>query len=67
MLQKYSRLLSQNKFSDVDGMVSAGMRELRHPPSTNTRYSTTLDNVEEQDVHEAVTVPGMDDMQSQDN
>ena len=50
-------------------MESVGRRELRHPPSTNTRYLETLYNVEElkQDVHEPVTVPGMADMQSQDN
>ena len=51
-------------------MESAGRRALRNSPSTNTRYSTTLYNVEElneQDVHEPVTVPGMADMQSQDN
>ena len=50
-------------------MESTGRRELRHPPSTNTRYSATLYNVEglEQDVHELVIVPGMADMQSQDN
>ena len=46
-------------------MEFAGRRELRHPPSTNMRYSTMLYNVEElneQDVHEPVTVPGMADM-----
>ena len=51
-------------------MESAGRRELRNPPSTNTRYSAKLYNVEElnkQDVHELVIVPGMADMQSQDN
>ena len=51
-------------------MESAGRRELRHPPSTNMRYSTKLYNVEdlnEQDVHKPVTVPGMDSMQNQDN
>ena len=50
-------------------MESVGRRELRHPPSTNTRCLTMMYNVEEieQDVHEAVTVPGMVDMQSQDN
>ena len=51
-------------------MESAGRRELRHPPSTNTRYSTMFYNVEElneQGVHEPVTVLGMTDMQSQDN
>ena len=51
-------------------MESAGRRALRHPPSTNTRYSTRMYNVEElneQDVHKPVIVPGMADMQSQDN
>ena len=51
-------------------MESARRRELRHPPSTNTRYSTMLYNVEkinEQDVHEPATVPEMADMKSQDN
>ena len=45
-------------------MESAGRRELRNPPSTNTRYSTTLYNVEEleQDVHEPITVTGMFDI-----
>ena len=39
------------------------------PPSTNTRYSVTLYNLLElkKYVHEAVTVPRMADMQSQDN
>ena len=52
----------------INGMKSAGRRELRHPPSSNTRYSTKLSNVEGLDhkVHEPVTVPGMADMQSQD-
>ena len=50
-------------------MEFAGRRELRHPPSSNMRYSTKLYNVEGIDhkVHEPVTVPVMDDMQSQDN
>ena len=51
-------------------MESVGRRALRHPPSTNTRYLANMYNVEElneQDVHELVTVPGMADMQSQDN
>ena len=40
-----------------------------HPPSTNMRYFATLYNVEglEQYVHEPVTIPGMTDMQSEDN
>ena len=48
-------------------MESAGRRALRHPPSTNMRYSSMLYNVEKQDVHEPVLVPGMADMQIQDN
>ena len=46
-------------------MKSAGRRALRHPPSSNMRYSTKLYNVEGLDhkVHEPVTVPGMVDMQ----
>ena len=50
-------------------MEFIGRRELRNPPSTNMRYSTMIYNVEEleQYVHESVTVPGMADMQSQDN
>ena len=46
-------------------MESTGRRELRNPPSTNMRYLETLYNVEElneQDVDEPVTIPGMDDM-----
>ena len=45
-------------------MESAGRRELRHPPSTNMRYSALMYNVEglEQDVHKLVIVPGMADM-----
>ena len=51
-------------------MESTGRRELRHSPSTNKRYLEMLDNLEElneQYVHEPLTVPGMDDMQSQDH
>ena len=51
-------------------MESIGRRALRNPPSTNMRYTTMLDNLEEQkqDVHELVTtVSGMVDMQRQDN
>ena len=50
-------------------MESARRRALRHPPSTNMRYSAMLYNVEElkKDVHKLVIVPGMADMQSQDN
>ena len=67
--QHDSRFQSQNKWSEVDGMESAGRRELRHPPSTNTRYSETLYNVEglNKDVHMPIIVSGMADMQSQDN
>ena len=36
-LKNDSRFLSQNKWSEVDGMESIGRRALRHPPSTNTR------------------------------
>ena len=51
-------------------MEFTGRRALRHPPSTNMTYSVILYNVEElneQDVHELVTVLGMADMQIQDN
>ena len=51
-------------------MESAGRMELRNSPSTNMRYSAMLYNVEElneQDVDEPVTVLRMADMQSQDN
>ena len=51
-------------------MGSAERRALRHPPSTNTRYIATLDNLEEceLDVHKLVTtVSGMVDMERQDN
>ena len=46
-------------------MKSAGRRALRHPPSSNMRYSAKLYNVEGLDhsVHEPITVPGMADMQ----
>ena len=45
-------------------MKSAGRRELRHPSSSNMRYSENLYNVEGLDhkVHEPVIVPGMADM-----
>ena len=64
-----SRYLFQNRCYEVDGMESVGRRELRHPPSTNTRYSATLYNVEglKKYVHEPVIVLGMVDMQSQYN
>ena len=67
--QKDSRFHSQNKLSEVDGMKYTGRRALRHLPSSNTRYLAKLSNVEGLDhkVHEPVTVPGMADMQSQDN
>ena len=67
--QNDSRFRSQNKWYEVDGMKSAGRRALRDPPSSNTRYSAKLYNVEGLDhkVHKLVTVPGMADMQSQDN
>ena len=62
---------SNPKINDlkVDGMKSAGRRALRHPPSSNMRYSENLYNVEglDHNVHEPVIVPGMDDMQSQEN
>ena len=50
-------------------MKSAERRELRNPPSSNTRYSAKLYNVEGLDhkEHELVTIPRMADMQSQDN
>ena len=66
--QNYSRLQSQNKWSEVDGMKSVGRRALRHPPLSNMRYSVKLYNVEGLDhkVHEPVTVSGMADMQSQE-
>ena len=48
-------------------MEFAGRRALRHPPSTNMRYSATLNNVEEQYVHEPVIILGMANMKSQDN
>ena len=45
-------------------MKSTGRRELRHPPSSNTRYSANLYNVEGLDhkVHELVIVSGMTDI-----
>ena len=40
-----------------------------HPSSSNMKYSTKLYNVEglDHNVHELVLVPGMADMQSQEN
>ena len=46
-------------------MESNGRRALRNLASTNMRYSATMYNVEEvneEDVHEPVTVLGMADM-----
>ena len=59
-----SRFQSQNKWSEVDGMKSTGRRELRHPPSSNMRYSAKLYNVEglDHNVHEPVTILGMADI-----
>ena len=67
--QNDSRFQSRNKWSEFDGMKSTGSRELRHTPSSNTRCSAKLYNVEglNHKVHEPVTVLGMADMQSQDN
>ena len=50
-------------------MKSAGKRALRNPPSSNMRYSAKMYNVEgiDHNVHEPVSVPGMADMQSQEN
>ena len=50
-------------------MKSVGRRALGNPPSSNRRYSAKLYNVEGLDhkVHEPVNIPGMVDMQSQDN
>ena len=50
-------------------MEFTGRRALRNPPSSNMRYSAKLYNVEGLDlnVHEPVLVPGMADMQSQEN
>ena len=54
---------------EVHGMKSTRRRALRHPPSSNMRYSAKLYIVEGLDhkVHEPVSVLGMADMQSQDN
>ena len=45
-------------------MKSTGRRELRHPPSSNMRYSAKLYDVEglNHKVHEPVTIPGMADI-----
>ena len=68
-LKNDSIFQSQNKCSEVNGMKSVGRRELRHPPLSNTRYSTKLNNVEGLDynVHEPILVLGMANMQSQEN
>ena len=44
-------------------MKSVGRKALRHPPSSNMRYSTKMSNVKGLDhkVHEPLTVPGMAD------
>ena len=46
-------------------MKSAGRMALRHPPSSNMKYSARLYNVEglDHNVHEPVSVPRMADMQ----
>ena len=64
-LDSYPRI----NYLKSNGMKSAGRRALRNPSSSNMRYSSKLYNVEGLDhkVHEPVTVPGMADMQSQDN
>ena len=43
-------------------MKSDGRRELRHPSSSNTRYSTNLYHVEvlDHNVHEPISVSGME-------
>ena len=68
-LKNDSIFLSQNKLSEVDGMKSVGRRTLMHPSSSNMRYSARLYNVEGLDhkVHKPVSIPGMVDMQSQEN
>ena len=49
--------------------MKSARRELRNPPSSNTRYSAKLYNVEGLDhkAHEPITVLGTADMQSPDN
>ena len=68
-LKNDSIFQSKNKSSEVNGMKSIGRRELRHPPSSNTRYSEKLYNVKgiDHNVHELVSILGMADMQSQEN
>ena len=66
-LKNDSRFLSQNKLSEFDGMKSAGRSALRNPPSSNMRHSAKLYNVEGLDHDVLKLVPGMVDMQSQDN
>ena len=45
------------------------LKALRHAPSSNTRYSAKLYNMEglDHNVHEPVIVPIMADMQNEDN
>ena len=68
-LKNDSRFLSQNKLFEFDGMKSTGRRELRHPPSSNMRYSEKLYNVEGlyHNVHELVSLLGTTDMHNQEN
>ena len=48
-------------------MKSAGRKALRQPPSSNTRYSAKLYNVEglDHNVHEPVSVPGTEEQPTQ--
>ena len=58
------------RINDLMSMEWNPLEGGHYPPSTNMRYSETLYNVEEinkQDVHELVILPGMAGMQSQDN
>ena len=68
-LKNDSRFLSQNKWYEFDGMKFDRRRALMHPSSSNTRYSVRMYNVEglNHKVHEPVSVPGMANMQSQEN
>ena len=61
---------SYSRINDLNSMEWNPLEGGHYPPSTNMRYSETLYNVEEineQDVHELVILPGMAGMQSQDN
>ena len=62
---------SNPRINDLKLMASksTGRRALRHPPSSNTRYSAKLYNVEglDHNVLKLVPVPGMAHMQSQEN